>query len=230
MSDLQDLRLALREREVEPLGAHAIAQIMKDGGRMRRRRRLIAGATVTGSALSLALVAGLITVTAAGGDGYVIVPATTVTTTAPPTPSSTPTGPTTKTSLVSYLGKPLVQFGLERSPRGWVVQGDGTRTLTLAPKNAADKNPYTFVGKLVVTVDTLPMETSSPKGSTLVADQPPYGRLTLSADGMQTFTYPLTGKRRAVISIPAELGWGSAEIVAFANGVAVHDDVQLSLG
>jgi hypothetical protein len=227
MSDLQDLRLALREREVEPLGAHAIAQIMKDGGRMRRRRRLITGATITGSALSLALVAGVITMTA-GGDGYVIVPAATVATTAPPTPSSTTTNPAVK--LVTYRGKPPSQFDLRKSPWGWVLQGNGTGTLTLAPKHAADKNPYTFVGKLVVMVDALPMETGDPEGSTLVADQPAHGRLTLSADGMQTFTYALTGQRRVLINVPAELGWGTKEIVAFANAVTVHDDVQLSLG
>ena len=227
MSDLQDLRLALREREVEPLGAHAIAQIMKDGGRMRRRRRLITGATVTGSALSLALVAGVITVTAGGGDGYVIVPAATVATTAPPTPSSA-TDPAVR--LVSYLGKRPAQFDVRRSPWGWVLQGNGTGTLTLAPKNATNKDPYTFVGKLVVMVDTLPMETGDPEDSTLVTDQPPYGRLTLSADGMQTFAYPLAGQRRVLINVPRELGWSSKEIASFANGITVHDDVQLSLG
>jgi hypothetical protein len=103
-------------------------------------------------------------------------------------------------------------------PKGWVVQGSNPYRLTIAPANARDKSPDSFLGKLVVMLQSSDV-TSPPSG----ASQPVNGRRGIFQvqDDTQILTFQTAGGRWVVIQAPTSLGWDSQELAKFASGVQV---------
>ncbi|MEU4218404.1 hypothetical protein [Actinoplanes sp. NPDC026623] len=52
------------------------------------------------------------------------------------------------TRLVAYTGSQPKGYTIDRVPDGWEIQADNPNALILAPKNALDKDPNSFVGKI----------------------------------------------------------------------------------
>jgi hypothetical protein len=52
--------------------------------------------------------------------------------------------------LAAYTGKQVPGYKVAIMPKGWVIQGGNSTSLTIAPARAKNKNPSFFVGKLMV--------------------------------------------------------------------------------
>jgi hypothetical protein len=186
------------------------------GRRRLRRRRLGAAAGVTAAALCATLVPLALHpsggVTASQPRANAPRPAASHTPSAPSTPSAP------KVALVAWEGTQPPGYRVSEMPKGWVVQGSNPYRLTIAPANARDKNPDSFIGKLVVMLQSRDA-TSPPSG----ASQPVNGRpgvFQVQAD-TQILTFQTAGGRWVVIQAPTSLGWDSKELAQFASGVQV---------
>ncbi|MET7426965.1 hypothetical protein [Dactylosporangium sp. NPDC005555] len=107
------------------------------GRRALRKRRVMQ--TLAGSAFAAAaLVAGIVIAT------------TNVPAPAAPTAAQSqgqrPAGVGTR--LVAYTGSQPKGYTIDKVPDGFEIQADNTSELILAPKDALDKNPQSFVGKI----------------------------------------------------------------------------------
>ena len=125
MTDVDELREALQGRPVEPLAELDIAQIMKDGGRLRRRRRVRTG--VASAAVLFALVGGM-ALSQVSGRAEVRPALVTVSPTATPVrtatsgpaptadPTSTPTPPPTPTRSQAGITSPTKTVAASATP------------------------------------------------------------------------------------------------------------------
>lgn len=148
------------------------------GRRLLRRRRLVAGAgvaaaMVVGAAVPLALQGG-------GGvpSGHVPVAVSSkpVTKTTKPSPSSSGGG---HVALVAWTGTQPPGYEVSWMPEGWVVQGSTPYYLTIAPAGDKDTQPDSFLGKLVVMLQSKSV-TSPPSGQS----QPVNGRRGVFEPGL----------------------------------------------
>ena len=136
--------------------------------------------------------------------------------------SAAPVEPTVQqVTLVAYTGKQPKGYKVERVPDGWVIQGGTESSLTIAPKDAEDKDPNSFFEKLTVlsTSSDAPPESLTEGEKVPVGDRTGYYRL--SDDGVQIFTYQDVSGRWVDIQVPAQLHWDAARIAEFATGVTV---------
>ncbi len=110
------------------------------GRRALRKRRTVQ--SIAGSAFAVAALAAGIAVVTTGN-----APATT----APIAAQSQGQGPTpdgVATRLVAYTGSQPKGYTIDKVPNGWEIQADNEYSLILAPKDALDKDPNSFVGKI----------------------------------------------------------------------------------
>jgi hypothetical protein len=186
------------------------------GRRRLHRRRLGAVAGVTAAALCGALVP--LSLHSSGGAAASQPRVTAPRPAASYTPSAPSVPPVPKVALVAWEGTQPPGYRVSEVPKGWVVQGSNPYRLTIAPANARDKSPDSFIGKLVVMLQSRDV-TSPPPG----ASQPVNGRpgiFQVQGD-TQILTFQTAGDRWVVIQAPTSLGWDSKELAKFASGVQV---------
>jgi hypothetical protein len=112
------------------------------GRRALRKRRTVQ--KITGSAFAAAaLAAGLVIATNN-------VPAPT----APTAAQTQGQAPAIATRLVAYTGSQPKGYTIDKVPNGWEIQSDDEYKLLLAPKDAIDKDPNSFVGKIAITLQS----------------------------------------------------------------------------
>jgi hypothetical protein len=248
MNDLKNLL----ERALDD-GPVADAQIDPAADLARGRTRLRHRRTVT--------LAG----TAAVALGLAVIPLTLNGSTGSAGPSqaggSTRTGPLTKASgsqsptlpsleLVTYHGKQAPGYRVASTPKGWAIQGGDPFVLTIAPTNTKDKHYTSFVGKLVVMLQSRDAKPPT-EGTVQLVDGRP-GRLTVEepaatdarklaaggksgaaaqpAGGTQMLTYQDAKGRWIVIQAPTFLGWDGARLAQFAAGVEVLNNAEAGRG
>jgi hypothetical protein len=131
-------------------------------------------------------------------------------------------------ALVAFAGAQPPGYRVSEMPKGWVVQGSTPYALTIAPAGDRDKNPDSFLGKLVVMLQSADA-TSPPTGET---PEPVNGRpgFYQVQDDTQMLTFQAAGGHWVVIQAPTLLGWSSAELVQFASGVQVLTAAQAGRG
>jgi hypothetical protein len=186
-------------------------------GRRRLRRRRLAGlAGLTAAVLGGALVP--LSLHSSGGVAASHPQATASRAVSTGRPSAPPSAPARRIALVAWEGTQPPGYRVSEMPKGWVVQGSDPYRLTIAPANDRDKSPDSFLGKLVVMLQSADV-TSPPAG----ARTPVNGRpgVFQVQDDTQILTFQVAGGRWVVIQAPTSLGWGSPELVKFASGVQV---------
>jgi hypothetical protein len=219
MNDLKDLlELALSDgqgpgpaRPADPAGDLA------RGRRLLRRRRLarLTGATAVVAAAALVPLA----VNGAGG--------------APPAQpgaarASAPARPATGAlALVAYTGQQVPGYQVSEVPQGWVIQGGDPYALVLAPKGDKDTSIQSFIGKLVVMLQSKDAGAPTQGTPQPVAGRP--GRFDVQGD-TQILTYQDAAGQWMVIQAPTVLGWDSARLAQFAAGVRVLGNAQQGSG
>ena len=212
MNDVKSLlELALSDGIAPDSGRSANpAEDLARGRRRLRRRRLTTLAGVTAAVLCGALVP--LALHPSGG----------VAASRPQAPPSHPaaasSAPSHKIALVAWKGTQPPGYRVSEMPKGWLLQGSNPYRLTIAPASDRDKNPDSFLGKLVVMLQSSDA-TSPPTG----AFQPVNGRpgFFLVQGDTQILTFQIAGGQWVVIQAPTSLGWDSSELARFASGVQV---------
>jgi hypothetical protein len=225
MNDLKDLlELALSDGHgPDPARRPDPAGDLARGRRLAQRRRLRLGGVAAGSAVVVAAVAVPLAVNAGGhraapqaGQG------TRPAASAAPAPTAA-----TAIALVTYDGKQPPGYQVSQVPKGWVIQGGNAFVLTLAPKGDSDTNVDSFVGKLVVMLQSRDASAPSAGKRQPVAGRP--GRFDVQ-DKTQILTYKDAKGDWVVIQAPTSLGWDSTRLARFAAGVQVLRNAQQGRG
>ncbi|MCW2545349.1 MAG: hypothetical protein JWM40_2901 [Frankiales bacterium] len=131
--------------------------------------------------------------------------------------------------LVSYTGKQLAGFTVDRVPAGWQLSNSTQYALLITPVGSTDHRPDAFEGKLAVLTSSLdahglgdgrPVTVNGRPGR--VMDQGPYGLTLRYNDSAHGFGVD--------IQAPLALHWTDAQVIAFAEGVHVTGDAVHSRG
>jgi hypothetical protein len=231
VNDVKDLLgLALADGHgPDPAAAADPAGDLARGRSLLQRRRLYAvagGAAVVAAAVLVPL--GLTTAShgpAAAPRGQA---ASTVRPSGPAGTRPPATRPAaTKIALIAYQGRQVPGYQVAEVPSGWVIQGGDPFALVIARRGDHDHSIDSFVGKLVVMLqsrDASPPASGKPQP---VAGRP--GRFDVQGD-TQILTYQIAGGRWMVVQAPTSLGWDSSRVAEFAAGVKVLANAQQSRG
>jgi len=129
---------------------------------------------------------------------------------------------------ISFLAQPLVAgpYTFDSTPRGWEVQGVTPSAVTIAPIGAADQDPDSFLGKLVIMFDGNPLS-----GKTVERD----GRTFWVDDDSDhtTIATPTLADEPAgnvLIQFPEDTGWTNDAMLEFLAGVHVGEGAALGVG
>lgn len=202
------------------------------GRRLRRRRRLVAGAgvaaaMVVGAAVPLALQGG----SAGGAGGHTPVAVSSKPVTKPSVASPSPSRGSGHVALVAWRGTQPPGYLVSWMPAGWVVQGSTPYYLTIAPAGDKDTQPASFLGKLVVMLQSKSV-TAPPAG----ASQPVNGRRGVfepaseAGGDTEVLTFQVANGQWVVVQAPMALGWSSQQLAQFAGGVTVLGTAQQGVG
>ena len=186
--------------------------------RARRRRRRLLGGAAAAAAAAVAVTA----VVLPNGPG------------GKPAHSATAIGQqAAKIRLVAYTGAQPPGYTVKVIPAGWVVQGSNPYALVIAPANAADKNPDSFVGKLFVGQEAFDPSGAGAQGwspakvpghTVYYSVQDAAGTQTASVVIEETATYWL------VVQAPTSLGWTEQQLIQFGLGVTILATAQEGKG
>jgi hypothetical protein len=216
MNDVRDLlELALADGPAPgpPHDADPAGDLAR-GRRLLRRRRL---AVLAGSVTAVAAVAVMpwAAITAAGGPA------------SPRAQAAHPAQAPHSIALVAYQGQQPPGYRVAEMPSGWVVQGGNAYALTIAPRSDKDTNPDSFLGKLVVMLQSRDAGAPTVGTSQPVSGRP--GRFYVQ-DGTQQLIFRGVDGRWVVVQAPASLGWDSTRLAQFAAGVQVLGNAQQGRG
>ncbi len=225
MNDLKDLlELALSDGHgPDPAQRPDPAGDLARGRRLQHRRRIrLAGVTAGTAAVVTAVVVPLAVSPAghrpAARAGQPTRPAAS----AAPAPSVA-----TAIDLVAYKGAQAPGYQVSEVPQGWIIQGGNAFVLTLAPKGDKDTNVDSFVGKLVVMLQSRDASAPTTGARQPVAGRP--GRFDVQGK-TQMLTYKDAAGAWVVIQAPTSLGWDGTRLARFAAGVQVLGNAQQSRG
>ncbi|MFI1987950.1 hypothetical protein [Actinoplanes sp. NPDC020271] len=236
MTNLRDHLADLAGSPGEPTIVQADADLAR-GRSALRRRRLFQGAT--GSAFAVAAVAAAFAFTTASGPSNGSAPVVAGGT----RPAATAgTATTSSFSLVAYTGEQPAGFSIDQVPVGWEVQGISESALTLAPKgakprnsaeplgNVADDDPDSFVGKVVVMLQSVD-EQGTPSGEKLkVGDLTGTLVKKLGSTDGRTLYLPQPSGINVQIQVWDGVGWSPADIAGFAAGIHVNPNAKQGRG
>jgi hypothetical protein len=232
VNDLKDL-LEVALSDVPGRGARVdpAADLARGRRLLRRRRQRLAGL----AGVTAAVLCGVLVPLALQGSAPSHHPAPAAVASSRPQPSHSQSGQTAAPSkqsqqikLVAWVGTQPPGYQVAWKPKGWVVQGSTPFALVIASPTDKDKSPDSFVGKLVVMLQS--RDATAPPANW--ADQPVNGRVgKFDVQGpTQILTFKNASGQWVVIQAPVSLGWDSAELAKFAGGVQVLAAAQQGRG
>ena len=227
MNDLKDLlELALSDVPGRDARVDPAADLARGRRLLRRRRQRLAGL----AGVTAAVLCGVLVPLALEGSAPSHHPAPAAVASSRPQPShtATPAQPSRQIKLVAWVGTQPPGYQVAWMPKGWVVQGSTPFALVMAPPNDKDKSPDSYLGKLVVMLQS--RDATAPPADW--ANQPVNGRegkFDVQGD-TQILTFKNATGQWVVIQAPVSLGWDSAELAKFAGGVQVLAAAQQGRG
>lgn len=208
MMDLHDQLDRIAGPAAEPSAAEADADLARGRRALRRRRSARALGT---SAFAVAALAVAVTIGTQTG------PTTT-------TPNNAP-AQVVAIRLVAYEGKQPQGFTIDKVPAGWEIQGGNAAALTIAPENAANKNPDVYVNKILITLQSK-SDHSTPTGTQLdVGGKPGVLNAAQGLDGGKNLWVKQPDGVWMLVQIWDTHGWTQQDIVDFADGIRVQPGV-----
>lgn len=231
MNDLKDLlELALSDVPGRDARVDPAADLVRGRRLLRRRRQRLAGL----AGVTAAVLCGVLVPLALPGSAPSHRPAPVAVTSHPqpghsqPGHTAAPAQQTHQIKLVAWVGTQPPGYRVNWMPKGWVVQGSTPFALVMAPPNDKDKSPDSYVGKLVVMLQS--RDATAPPADW--ADQPVNGRpgkFDVQGD-TQILTFKNASGQWVVIQAPVSLGWDSVELAKFGGGVQVLAAAQQGRG
>lgn len=210
MNDLKDLlerALADGHGPARPAQADVAGDLARGQRLLRRRTRH----RVLASSAAVAVVAAAVVVPVAlhGSGGP---------------PGGTTSAPV-QVKLVAYAGAQPPGYLVKQIPADWVIQGSDNYNLVIAPVGDRDKNPDSFLGKLLVTQEEFDPAGAASEGwvATTAGGHAAYYNDGTS-DGM-AHTAGLVIRQASgqwlLVQAPVSLGWSQAAITQFALSVTI---------
>jgi hypothetical protein len=233
LKDLLERALADGHGPARHAAADPAGDLARGRQLLRRRTRYRAlAATATAAAAAAAVVVPVALHgspgqgTAGGAAAKGMTPASAVPTgTAVPAGRAAPAPVKVKVKLVAYTGAQPAGYEVTEIPAGWVIQGSDALVLTIAPANDADKQPDSFLGKLVVMQGEFSTADAASTGwaATTVGGRPAYFNPGQAGGGTVTAGLVIRQApgRWLTIQAPASLGWTEAQFKEFALGVTI---------
>jgi hypothetical protein len=132
--------------------------------------------------------------------------------------------------LVDYTGSQLPGFTVRQVPDGWHLSTSTSTALLITPDDGSLNNdPDDFEGKLAVLIQSSDEPGLGPGDAVTVNGQP--GRLDSQAGGgVLLLRFDTPDGHVVDVQAPLSLHWASAQIVTFAEGVTVTQNVGVSHG
>jgi hypothetical protein len=222
VNDLKNLlEKALVDRPL--IDVDPAADLMRGRNRLQHRRKVTLAGTAA-VALGIAIIPLALNGTSGSSNSNQAGPRLS-STSAPSRPAQAQRLPALE--LVAYTGKQIPGYQVASVPKGWQIQGGDASVLTIAPKGFKDKDFSSFVGKIVVMLQS--KDAAEPtEGAVQEVDGRP-GRLDVQGD-TQLLTYQIADKRWMVIQAPTSLGWDGTKLAQFASGVKVLDNAEAGVG
>jgi hypothetical protein len=204
MMELHDRLDRLAGPAVEATSSQAEADLAR-GRRALRHRRTVKGAA-TGVFAVAAAAAALAYGTASQPAAH---------------PTAAPKPAVVTTTLVAYQGEQPKGYTIDKVPAGWEIQGVDPSVLTIAPVDAKDKDPHSFVGKIAIMLQSQD-EHGTPTGTAVkVGDK---AGVLITPEG-QSAGRTLYVKQPNGVSLIVQIwdahGWSNDAITEFAAGVHV---------
>jgi hypothetical protein len=228
VNDVKDLlNLALDEAPAPSVPVDPRADLAR-GRRLLGRRRMLGAAGLTavmalGALVPLALQAG----TPAPGHSQAVKPPAA---SSPSSPSS-PASSRGSIALVAWTGTQPPGYRVSWLPKGWVVLGSVPAALTIGPAGDKDTDPYSFLGKLTVMLQSADVHSPPPGASQPVNGRPGIFQSAAQAGGdTEILTFQVASGKWVQVQAPMTLGWNSAELAKFAAGVVVLAAAQAGHG
>jgi len=231
VNDLKDLLdLALSDLPGRDACVDPAADLVRGRRLLRRRRLRLAGL----AGVTAAVLCGVLVPLALQGSAPGHHPAPVAVTTHPqpshsaPGHTAAPVQQSRQIKLVAWVGTQPPGYQVAWMPKGWVVQGSTPFALVMAPPNDKDKSPDSYLGKLVVMLQS--RDATAPPADW--ADQPVNGRegkFDVQGD-TQILTFKNASGQWVVIQAPVSLGWDNAELAKFGGGVQVLAAAQQGRG
>ena len=220
MTNLQDGLARIAGPAAEPTREQVAADLARGQKALRRRRTTqVAGSCAFAVAALAAVIVG-----------------TTGTGAAPKAPEAAGDRPAASapqnavTKLVAYQGEQPKGFTLDQVPAGWELQGADDFGIVIAPKGFQDKNPNSFVGKIVAQLQEFaPNEELKGKQVTVDGKTGLLTKMIDQTDGSALFV-ELGESRWLVIQVWDGLGWGEKEVLEFASGIHVDENAKVTHG
>jgi hypothetical protein len=216
MTDVIDRLTDLGQTPLCPPPSSAIDGDLARGRSALRRRHRRAG--MAALSLTVAAAGGAAWISSAGSDG-----GHTPLVGAPPAPG--------KVKLVDYVGQEPQGFHIGTVPQGYGLdlQASTPYSIVLAPAGDADKNPDSFVGKLVITAeDASSFGALSSLGHQSVTINGIAGRV--GDDGTATQIWWQVGAIMIDVQCWDSVGLTHDQLVNFASTVSTTPQLQLSKG
>jgi hypothetical protein len=231
VNDLKDLlELALSDVPGRDARVDPAADLARGRRRLRRRRQRLAGL----AGVTAAVLCGVLVPLAVQGSAprYYSPPAAASSHAQPshaqPSQTASPAKQSRQIKLVAWVGTQPPGYRVNWMPKGWVVQGSTPFALVMAPPNDKDKSPDSYIGKLVVMLQS--RDATAPPADW--ANQPVNGRpgkFDVQGD-TQILTFKIASGQWVVVQAPVSLGWDSAELAKFGGGVQVLAAAQQGRG
>jgi hypothetical protein len=226
VNDMKELLTLALDEGPAPGGAVDPSGDLERGRKMLRRRRTQGIAGVTSVLVIGALVPLALNGSGAAGSGGVVARNPTAarqTTAGMPTSKSRPSVSSGGSiALVTWTGTQPPGYRVSWMPKGWVVQGSTPSYLTIAPAGDKDTSADSFLGKLVVMLQSADA-TSPPTGTS----QPVNGRpgflesAAQAGGGTEILTFKVADGKWAQVQAPMSLRWNGPQLAKFASGVQV---------
>lgn len=198
---------------------------------LRHRRRRIYSLSASGVAAAAVLSIGTAAImTGAPDPAPTTSPSPSVTAESPQSASPTPTPPASEQPVVADEVRLVNQeltagpYTFGTTPEGWEVQNNDPFAVTIARIGDPDTDAGSFVGKLVIMLDELPLgggEHVTRDGRDLVVHDNGDGYTTISVA-----TRPGEPGTTVRIQFPAELGWTRDAALTFLSSVQVGPDAR----
>jgi hypothetical protein len=129
--------------------------------------------------------------------------------------------------LVAYTGAQPPGYVVKEIPDNWVIQGSTPFALTIAPANAADKNPDSYLGKLVVTQESFDISDAPGWTSVRIPGHTAYYTVQ---DRTASLVIEQTASRWLLVQAPTSLHWTEQQEVQFGLGVTILSTAQEAKG
>jgi hypothetical protein len=232
VNDVKDLlELALSDVPGRAARVDPAADLARGRRLLRRRRQRLAGL----AGVTAAVLGGVLVPLALQGSAPSHHPAPAAVSSSRPQPTHSqasqtiaPAQQSRQIKLVAWVGAQPPGYQVAWMPKGWVVQGSTPFALVIAAPNDKDKSPDSYLGKLVVMLQS--RDAAAPPADW--ANQPVNGREGKFdvQDDTQILTFRNASGQWVVIQAPVSLGWDSAELAKFAGGVQVLAAAQQGRG